>query len=137
MKSGILTNCAALPGDVHLSGKIYQNNLTIRFKKTSGGEDLKKRKITGKPETKKGNKKKDITMKKVTLVFGMLLAVLITNAQSVENKSEIENKSEKSPAIMVEPDSTLIEMEYARFDSYSEVETWQQVITPDSNVFYC
>ncbi|MBK6962989.1 MAG: hypothetical protein IPH20_03415 [Bacteroidales bacterium] len=76
-------------------------------------------------------------MKKVTLVLGMILAVLITNAQSIENKSGIENKSEKSQSIVVEPDSTLTQIEYARFDSYSEVETWQQVITPDANVYYC
>jgi hypothetical protein len=76
-------------------------------------------------------------MKKVTLVLGMFLAVLITNAQSIENKSETENIVEKSQSIIVEPDSAIIQSEYARYDSYSEVETWQQVITPDRLVFYC
>ena len=76
-------------------------------------------------------------MKKVTLALGMILAVSITNAQSIENKSETENIVEKSQSIMLESDSTLILGEYARYDSYSEVETWQQVITPDAKVFYC
>ncbi|MHC1774737.1 MAG: hypothetical protein AB9834_04915 [Lentimicrobium sp.] len=70
-------------------------------------------------------------MKKATLILGMILAVVIGNAQSNRNKAE------KSPALMMGLDSTLIKMEYARFNNYSEVETWQQVNTPDRLVFYC
>ncbi|MHC1774739.1 MAG: hypothetical protein AB9834_04925 [Lentimicrobium sp.] len=70
-------------------------------------------------------------MKKVTLVLAMMFAVVISNAQSNRNKAE------KSPALMMGLDSTLIKMEYARFNNYSEVETWQQVNTPDRLVFYC
>jgi hypothetical protein len=70
-------------------------------------------------------------MKKLTLVIGMLLAVVITNAQSQKVKTE------KSPTLMMGLDSTLIKMEYARFNNYSEVEFWQQIITPDFLVYYC
>ena len=61
----------------------------------------------------------------------MLLAVLIGNAQS--QKAVVV----KSPTLMMGLDSTMIKMEYARFNNYSDVECWQQIITPDFIVYYC
>ena len=72
-------------------------------------------------------------MKNATLIVALLLSVVISNAQSSKSAS----KTEKSPAMMMGLDSTLIKMEYTRFNNFSDVEYWQQIITPDRLIYYC
>ena len=70
-------------------------------------------------------------MKKATLVFAILLSVIISSAQTRNTRSE------KSPGLMMGLDSTLIKMEYTRFNNYSETELWERILTPDRIVYYC
>lgn len=70
-------------------------------------------------------------MKKVTLILVMFLAVVVSNAQPQKSKTE------KSPGLMMGLDSTLIKMDYARFNNYSEDEYWERILTPDRLIYYC
>ncbi|MBK6347879.1 MAG: hypothetical protein IPN08_13110 [Bacteroidales bacterium] len=70
-------------------------------------------------------------MKKATLILGILLSVMISNAQTKNNRTE------KSPGLMMGLDTTLIKMEYSRFNNYSETEFWERILTPDRLVYYC
>lgn len=70
-------------------------------------------------------------MKKATFVLGILLSVIAVNAQTHKQAKE------KSPSIMMGLDSTLIKMEYARFNNFSVTENWERILTPDRLVYYC
>ena len=70
-------------------------------------------------------------MKNFILILGLVISVTVANAQSQKAKTE------KSPALMMGLDSTLIKMEYARFNNYSEIETWERILTPNRLVYYC
>lgn len=70
-------------------------------------------------------------MKKSALLLVILISAMISNAQPLNSKLD------KSPGIMMGLDTTLIMMEYARFNNYSETEYWERILTPDRLVYYC
>ena len=70
-------------------------------------------------------------MKNFILILGLVISVTVANAQPQKAKTE------KSPALMMGLDSTLIKMEYARFNNYNEMETWERILTPNRLVYYC
>lgn len=71
-------------------------------------------------------------MKKVILITGMFLVlVMIGNAQSGKDRTT------KSPGIMIGLDSTLVKMEYTRWNNENAGEYWEKFSYPDRIVYYC
>ncbi|MCB9016829.1 MAG: hypothetical protein H6541_13655 [Lentimicrobiaceae bacterium] len=70
-------------------------------------------------------------MKNFIIIVSLLIPSVIGIAQP--HKSGVE----KSPGMMMGLDSTLIKMEYARFNNYSASEYWERIYSPDRLIYYC
>jgi len=70
-------------------------------------------------------------MKKATLFLG-IIALFASSAIFAQSAHQL-----KSPGLMMGLDSTLIKMEYVRYNNLSEVEVWERVLTPDRLIYYC
>lgn len=72
-------------------------------------------------------------MKKVILLSGFMLSLLVCFGQlKPENKAKA-----KAPGLMLGLDSTIIKMEYARWNNENPDESWDVTSFPNRLVFYC